>query len=463
MRMKKLIGLLLALALALSVPVLAEGGDAEARVAELEAQVEELTRALEEAQAALKAYEEQSYVATFDGGVVTLEEAQSRYKYIVSMYQAYGYSISGYEDYIRQDLLNMLAEEAVVNYKAREMGYADLDAEALASYEAEAAMTHDSYLTSYMTYLAEEGKSEAEVRAETEEYLEQMGYSYDKILESMIATHAQQALFEAVTADIEITEEDVRAAYDSAVAEDEQAYADNAYDYESARADGTPVYWNPEGYRRVKHVLIKFDDDQTARYTELKDLADDLEARIEAANGGEAEADAEAATDAEPSPEAEPVDVEALEEQLTGTLAEMDALYHELLPRTEEVLARFEEGEDFESLIAEYGEDPGMENEPGKTEGYYVSENSVMWDAAFTEGAMSIAAPGQISEPVHGSYGVHIIYYLADVPAGAVPYEDVRDSLQETALSDARNQAYSDQVAAWKEELHLELHPERFK
>ena len=35
-----------------------------------------------------------------------------------------------------------------------------------------------------------------------------------------------------------------------------------------------------------------------------------------------------------------------------------------------EVIAKLEAGEDFESLIAEYGEDPGMQNEPTMSRGY---------------------------------------------------------------------------------------------
>ena len=464
---KRIFSLLLCLALALSMAALAETEtvDPEARIAELEAQVEELKRQLEEAQATIRDYEEQSYVVTFDGGFVTLEDAQAQYDYIASMYQAYGYSITGYEDRIRQDLLNMMAEEAVVNFKAEELGYAALDAEAMAAYEQEATATYESYVSSYMSYFTQDGMDEDEARAETEAYLESIGYSYDGILDSMVSTHAQQELFEAVTADVAITEEDVQAAFDAAVAADEETYSASPYDYESVRTDGGAVYWNPEGYRQVKHILIKFDDDQTARYDELKGLADDLEARIEAANApadAEAEAEGDQAGEAAADEESEPVDAAALEQQLTDTMAELEALYQELMPRAEEVIARVEAGEDFDALMAEYGEDPGMQREPGLSQGYYVCADSQMWEAAFTEGAMSIESVGGISAPVFGSNGIHIIYYLADVPAGPVDYETVHAALEESALSDLKNQTYNDQVSAWMEELNVEYHLDRF-
>ena len=143
MYIRRFFSLLLVLALLVSGAALAEQSDPEARIAELEAQVEELTQKLEEAEALIRDYEEKSYVVTFDGGVVTVEEAQAQYDYVASMYQSYGYSIAGYEDYIRKDLVDMLAERAVVNFKAEELGYADLDEETMAAYEQEAAATHE--------------------------------------------------------------------------------------------------------------------------------------------------------------------------------------------------------------------------------------------------------------------------------------------------------------------------------
>ena len=469
MYIRRFFSLLLVLALLVSGAALAEQSDPEARIAELEAQVEELTQKLEEAEALIRDYEEKSYVVTFDGGGVTVEEAQAQYDYVASMYQSYGYSIAGYEDYIRKDLVDMLAERAVVNFKAEELGYADLDEETMAAYEQEAAATHESYVASYISYFTEDGMSDEEAREETEEYLKGIGYDYDGVLKSMVQTHAQQALFDELTKDVTVDDIEVRAAFDEAVEADAAAYADNARDYESARTDGADIYWNPEGYRQVKHILFTFDDDQAARYKDLKAQADDLEARIEAATAPAEDAEAadaeteEAADAVEGDEETEPVDVAALEEQLTGTMAELEALYQELMPKAEEAIARFEAGEDFDALMAEYGEDPGMQNEPGMTNGYYVSANSEVWDPAFTEGAMSIQNIGEISAPVFGSYGIHIIYYMADVPVGPVDFESVRETLAATALDTKKTNVYNDQVHAWMEELNVEYHMENFR
>ena len=62
-----------------------------------------------------------------------------------------------------------------------------------------------------------------------------------------------------------------------------------------------------------------------------------------------------------------------------------------------------------------------------------------MWDPVFRDAAFSaeMTKPGDHSKPVLGSYGVHILYYLADVPEGAVELtDDLYAELAETLLQE---------------------------
>ena len=69
--------------------------------------------------------------------------------------------------------------------------------------------------------------------------------------------------------------------------------------------------------------------------------------------------------------ELESPDVDAQRaEELNG---ELDTLYAKLEPTAEEVLDRVAEGVDFDSLIAEYGDDPEYELESVQRDGYYLS------------------------------------------------------------------------------------------
>lgn len=69
----------------------------------------------------------------------------------------------------------------------------------------------------------------------------------------------------------------------------------------------------------------------------------------------------------------------------------------------EEVLAKVQAGEDFDQLIAQYGEDPGMASSP---KGYIFTEGEMV-DAFYT-GAKALA-DGEISGLVESDYGYHII------------------------------------------------------
>ena len=131
------------------------------------------------------------------------------------------------------------------------------------------------------------------------------------------------------------------------------------------------------------------------------------------------------------------------------------------MPKAQEVVDKFNAGTSFDELIDEYNEDPGMQNEPTKTEGYAVCAESTSWDTAFRDGAMSIESVGGISEPVRGSYGVHIIYYMSDIPAGAVAYEDVHDQVEADALNDAKDAAYETAVDLWLDEAAVTYHYDR--
>ena len=58
--------------------------------------------------------------------------------------------------------------------------------------------------------------------------------------------------------------------------------------------------------------------------------------------------------------------------------------------------------------------------------GYSVHKDTVVFMQEFTDGAFSekMQKVGDVSDPVVTSYGVHILYYLRDIPGGAVEFTD---------------------------------------
>ena len=450
MSIKKILCLVLALVLcgaaALAEPDLES---ANARIAELEADVEKY-----------KPYYDAQVIAEYTDGVIFRDAVMEEYELTASMYAQYGIDLEqyGYDTQIKQQIVQSLVRDAVTLQKAAELGLDQLDDETQTTLASEAEKNFETYIESVSSSMLESGYAEDTVRDSAISYLNENGYSQEQLLKELTDSAIKDRLRESVTSEVTVTEDDVKAAYDQKVADDEASYASDSA-YTSARSSGTEILWNPEGYRAVKHVLIQFTDDQSTRYSELSSMISDLNAELEALDNPETtEAPADETAEAETET---PRTREDIETDLAAAQADLDALYEELMPKAQEVVDKFNAGTSFDDLIDEYNEDPGMQNEPTKTEGYAVSAESTSWDPAFRDGAMSIESVGGISEPVCGSYGVHIIYYLSDIPAGAVAYEDVHDQVEADALNDAKDSAYETAVELWLDEAAVTYHYDR--
>ena len=489
MNMKKLLSLVLALILCCGAMALAEEGDLQAKLDEANAQIEALQAEVE----LYKPYYEQQIVAEYgDGKIIWREDAMAEYDTAASYYSQYGLNIETYADQIKVDILENMVKDAVLKDKAAELGLDQLSDEEVANLQAETAQNYETYIENYKTYFAEEGATDEEAREQTIAAMEGYGMTQDSLYQQMLESYVNEQLHANVIDGIDATDEDVQAKYEEMLADAQAQYADDAA-YNNARNSGETIVWNPEGYRAVKQVLIQFDDEQSARYSELQDTLDSLtaelkaldapaEAETEPAEDAEAEpaedaeaepaeaAEAEPAEDVEAEPaeaaEAEPAEAPRSREEIQADIgrigAEIEALYSELLPEAQQVIDEFNQGADFDSLIEKYNDDPGMKDGIAATEGYAVSANSTVWDPTFTEGAMGIEAVGQISAPLYGSYGIYIIYYMSDITPGAVPLEEIRDAVYEEAFNSKINDTYNAQVDAWVQEANPVYHVDRF-
>ena len=456
MNMKKILCLLTALMLALGGLALAEAGDAD-----LQAQLDAANARIEALEAEVelyKPYYERQIVAEYgDGGIIWLEAAQEQFEAAASTYSQYGLNVDDYADQIKQEILHMLVRDAVLADKAEELGLTELDEAAQADLEQEASETFENYIESYKSYFAAQDATDEEAREQTIAQLEAYGLTQDTLVEQMKANYVDEQLYNTVTADVAVTDEEIRAAYDEMVANNETDFASD-YTYNTTRNSGDVIAWNPEGYRAVKHVLIKFDDAQSEQYNGLQSTLDSLNSELEALDKPAEEADG---TDDGEEAEA-PRSREEIQSDIARIAAEIEALYSQLLPDAQKVIDEFEGGADFDSLIEKYGEDPGMRSEPTDAIGYAVSADSTTWDPAFTEGAMSIAEPGQISGAVYGKNGIHIIYYMNDITPGPVPFEELAEAAKANALTTKADDTYSAQVDAWIEEVSPVYHIDRF-
>lgn len=408
-------------------------------------------------------------VASYEGGEITQEDVMgsfnSQYSYMSQMYAMYGMNMdSSVLGDIEQSVVENAVQGVAISRQLEARGI-KLDDEKLNEIQSEADEHYQEYYDA--VYAGAEGATDEEKAKRTEYNLYSMGYTKDAIYNMELASANYELIEQTVKDEIaEVTDEQLQAAYDEKVASDEESYTASAYSFESAVSSADSVVcWIPEGYRTVKHILVKPEDDVLTAVTDARsavttaeDDLEDLREELDALNDDDAEETeaSEEAEDAEAPRTAEEIqaDIEAAEANLETLKADAEKAEADCLAsvkeKTDEIYQKLEDGEDFDALIEAYGEDPGMQNEPTKTRGYYVSSGSAAWDEHFTAGAMLLENIGDVSEtPVISSSGVHIIRYESDVTAGAVPLEDIRDALYEDTLESMKSDHFKSELESW--------------
>lgn len=448
MSMKKLLCIVFALILALSCVAFAED-DLQAELDAANLRIAELEKLVE---TYYPFYAAQIAATYGEDGIVWMDDVQTEYDYIDAQYASYGFSLADYgmEAYMKEQIVNTLVETGVIMAKEAELGLNTIDDEYLAELEVEADELIDEYVEYYIDYYyADAEEITDDMRAEAEAYWAENGLDKESYIQGCKEDAIAGAMYEYAVKDVSVDEDDIQAEYEAMLADNEETYTNDPDSYISDVNSGALIAYRPEGFRMVKQVLIMFDDDQSALYSELQTQLSTLYAEREAVESGE-ETDEE--TDVEMRTLAE------IDADISACAVEIEALYSQLLPEAEEVIEKFNNGTDIETLIAEYNDDPGMQQGLSAEIGYPVCADNSTWDTAFTDAAMSIEEVGQLSAPTYGSYGIYIVYYLSDVEAGEVGLDAIRDDVEMNALENKRSETYDAALAQWIEEANVEIY-----
>ncbi len=397
-------------------------------------------------------------VATYGDVVLTAADAAGEfnmaYNQTAYMYYYYGYQMTDADvQALMQDVLTEQVRNRIIadHFDADGMALTD---EEMAACENDAQTSYDE---GYASFLAEAaGKTDIAKDAQTRTEMARMGYTRDALLTSAVLYKKADKVHEKLSAEIaDVTDEQLQAAYDEKVAADAERYTTGSSAFESAMTGDTTVYSIPEGYRTVKHILVKPEADVMSAYTDAVAARRQAEADIDDLLAELANAtDDDEATVARTEDEIN-LDIAAAENALAEKEAAAEAAAQACLAnvqtKTDAIAERLAAGESFGALMNEFGEDPGMQNEPTATRGYYVCAQSANWEENFTAAAMALANVGDVSKPVVSGSGVHIIRYESNVAAGPVKLEDVRDALYADTLATMQEAHYNDTVTAWVE------------
>lgn len=374
-------------------------------------------------------------VAEFDGGQLLSTEVIPVYNDQLAAQVFAGYNADDVADSVLKTVLTTLAGEKVIARKAAELGLDKITDEDQARLEGEADRLYREQVTYYTALVtAEPGMTQAQLEAKAEEYMrESMGITRQTILEGLKKALPLEKYREYVVKDVTVSDAEVKAHYDERLAEQRANYTEYPEEYEYDHIDGATLLYNPEGYRRVRNLLLAFDSEASA------DEAASLLEQIAALD-----------------PEKDAEQIRALEEKLAP-------LYKPLETRAAEIQEKLKNGESFVSLMDQYGADPVMQSEPMRTEGYYVGENTYLFSTEFVQGAMILDRPGQVSTTLRSASGLHLAEYTGDVAPGDVPLESVYDTMKAEALQIHQDAFYEEQTANLLEQANVRYYPERLQ
>lgn len=391
-------------------------------------------------------------MATVNGSDILREDIDLIYSNLAATYAQYGYDTSDatFAAAMQAYALEYAVQLELMEQKAIEKGFDQFTDEEKAEIEKENAENWASIVDMYVSYyggVTEESTEDekAAARVSVLAMLEGMGYTEAVLLEDAMNSAKLDRVQAMMVEGAAVTDEEVKALFDQYVAADEASYKDNVAMYEyMTQYYGQTAYYTPEGYRGITHILLDVDDELLSNYQTLS-------AKLEEQQEAE-----ETAADPEQSPAADAT----AEPETPVTQADVDAAYKAILDSVQatidEINQKLADGAAFADLVAEYGTDPGMQQEPNKTNGYSVHMDSILWDPAFVKAAFSVDKVGDVAEPVVGSYGVHIVQYTRDVPAGAVEYTaDIQSAIHEEALSQKESELFNTTMEAWMSEANV--------
>ena len=319
----------------------------------------------------------------------------SKYKAIETAY-LYQYESAGVDladesvyTYLTDLALSYALEQLLVEQDMRAQGCYTFDEASEAWFSESGKAAWEQALQDVMDSMRAPASTDDELMVYAMAYAQELGVSEQTYVDYFRTAYAQENYRQWLIRENPITDADVQAEYDALIAESKALYESDAAAVETALLNGTNAWYTPVGYRQVLQILLP----------------------------------AEGATP---------------EEKLAN-----------VQPTVDEINTLLAQGESFQNLVLLYGADANLTDEAILNTGYPVHKDSIMWAEDFVAAAFSpeMVGPGSVSKPVASGSGVHILYYLADLPAGPVALtEDVRNMLASAIYQERYTAAQSERI-----------------
>lgn len=354
---------------------------------------------------------------------VTFDSFNKEYKYWLLMKQIPDDTASETADECRtqrESIINYLINEKIVLDQAKQMGLDSFTDEEQQSIEDDYNSFIEQSIESFKSYVnaGESGTGEvngdAAILEEAEkifdEKLAECGMTRDDILMWFRNAKLADKLKAKLAEDSPIEYSDAEDEYNDIVDGIKQAYENDPSDYESNLY--YKYYWLPENSRMIKHILLKFDTEDSTEISACRENND--------------EAGAEKAKE------------QALEK---------------LKPRAEEIINMLDNGGDFDEIAQAYSEDPGLASNP---DGYLVVPNGTTYYAEFQQAAYELQNIGDY-KLVSTDLGWHIEMYASDAVITEENQKSLIESILKTLQDNSSTASYNSAMQKWRGEYAYDI------
>ena len=399
---------------------------------------------------------------------------QNVLSYMSYMYSLYGMSYDTTDATTiataQTQAIQWMIENAVVSQQIKDQGMDVFTDAELADIQKAADETYQGYVdTIKQSYFSDSTLTGDDLTKAITDKMTELGYPDEaSVLSDQKNSKAQEKLKAAVVKDVTVTDADIQTEYDTKLEAAKTSYTDNLSQYATDVAGGSIIYYRPAGYRYVKNLLVKFTDEDTKAISDIQDQItakqDDLDTNSsmiaaiptdETGNTDDMVQRRAKLNDAKTQLDA---DIAGLNTQLQTA---KDKGYADIQTTVDEISAKLAAGEDFDALMATYGQDTGMQSDPAKTEGYLVCTGDTQYVTEFTDAAMALAKVGDVSAPFHTQYGTHFVKYVSDLAEGAVPLADIKDKISASLLTTKQDDLYTTTVNQWVTDANAKVYTDR--
>lgn len=132
-----------------------------------------------------------------------------------------------------------------------------------------------------------------------------------------------------------------------------------------------------------------------------------------------------------------------------GTTDDRAAIREQMVP----ILERARAGEDFAALAREFSDDYATKQNGGDTGLFRRGQMA----PAFEQVAFALKQPGEISDPVETSFGVHILRLEERKEARLLPLDEIREPLREHIREERMEAAVEQETARLREQGEVEI------